>query len=166
MLHQGVKGHFEVYETDLRPGQAPDVHDIDEDGWPLDELRQRIAGQRIAVGCTDVALARNCFYDLQCSFLTLLSMVGTLAPSGLLAVIALTKQLGNVAAFLIEAERVSVLSSITIEPIRLRSDQNSVDKDLYGAYLVSAKRTEAAYTEITKLHFLGLQAEVSAQRSR
>ena len=56
MLHQGVKGHFEVYETDLRPGQAPDVHDIDEDGWPLDELRQRIA-----VGCTDVALARNCF---------------------------------------------------------------------------------------------------------
>ena len=93
-------------------------------------------------------------------------MVGTLAPSGLLAVTALTKQLGNVAAFLIEAERVSVLSSITIEPIRLRSDQNSVDKDLYGAYLVSAKRTEAAYTEITKLHFLGLQAEVSAQRSR
>ena len=149
VVHHGVKGRFEVYQSDLRPGQAPDVCGIDADGWPLDGV-----GRRISVGGTDVALARNCFYDLHCSFLTLLAMVGTLSPSGLLAVTVLTKQLGNVAAFLLESERVGVLTDITMEPIRLRSDQDSVDKGAYGAYLIRAKRTEVAHTEIKQLPVL------------
>ena len=105
---------LKIHQSDLRAGQAPDVHGIDADAHPL-----AVDGTRVACGGTDVALARNCFYNVYTTFLTMLSMCRVLRPDGVLAVACTRKQLGNVSTFLLEAERVGVLTAVQGRPIRL-----------------------------------------------
>ena len=132
---------LDLYQSDLRPGQAAHVYDIDVDAWPLTG-----DGGREAIGQTDMALARHCFYDLPCSFLTLWAMCGTLRSGGLLAVVATRKQLGNVAPFLLEAHRTGVLSIDGFEPVALRADAKA-----FGSYLITATRTEISHEAVERL---------------
>ena len=61
--------------------------------------------------------------NVNTAFLTLLSMCRVLRPDGVLAVACTRKltrkQLGNVSTFLLEAERVGVLTAVQGRPIRL-----------------------------------------------
>ena len=122
-----------VHQSDLRPGQAPDVYGIDADAHPLNA-----DGVRIADGGADVALARNCFYDMQTTFLTLQSMCRVLCLNGVMAVACIRKQLGNVSAFLLEAERLGVLTVTDFAPIRLVASR---DKGAFDGYKIVAIRT-------------------------
>jgi hypothetical protein len=131
-----------LYQTDLRPGQAPGIFGIDDDGQPL-----TADGSREPEGTTDVALARNCFYDLRTSFLTLLSMCRVLRQDGVLAVCCLRKQLGNVSAFMLEAERVGILKLVTLGPIRLHSS----GKGAFDGFKIEAVRTSVPIGAISRL---------------
>jgi hypothetical protein len=131
-----------VYQSDLRSGQAEGVYDIATDAWPLDAT-----GCRVAEAQTDVALARNCWYDLYCSFLTLWAMCGTLCRGGTLGICVLPQQMDNVCPFLLEALHVGVLTDLNLKPIRLKS----ADSELFNAYLINATRTEVSHLEIRQL---------------
>lgn len=131
-----------LYQSDLRPGQAPGIYGIDDDAQPLTE-----DGSREPDGTTDVALARNCFYSLRTSFLTLLSMCRVLRQDGVLAVCCIRKQLGNVSAFVLEAERVGILTLATLGPIRLHSS----GKGAFDGFKIEAVRTSVPIGAISRL---------------
>ena len=131
-----------LYQSDLRPGQAPGIYGIDDDAQPLTE-----DGSREPDGTTDVALARNCFYSLRTSFLTLLSMCRVLRQDGVLAVCCIRKQFGNVSAFMLEAELVGILTLATLVPIRLHSSGNGT----FDGFKIEAVRTSVPICAISRL---------------
>ena len=77
----------EVTESDLIPGQALSVFGIAADGNPLDAK-----GDVMAAGEQDVVLARNCWYNHLCAYLTVRAMLRQLKPGGRLIIAMLRQQ--------------------------------------------------------------------------
>ena len=77
---------LEVTESDLIPEQCHGVFGIAANGNPLDG-----DGNEMADGKQDVVLARNCWYNMFCAYLTLRAMLRQLKPGGV-AVIAILRQ--------------------------------------------------------------------------
>ena len=89
--------------------------------------------------------------NVNTAFLTLLSMCRVLRPDGVLAVACTRKQLGNVSTFLLEAERVGVLTAVQGRPIRLGRSGTDVCDDIH---FVATPRTGVQVEMIQRMPVL------------
>ena len=76
-LLRGALPDATITQSDINPGQSPEVTDISEDGMPLLD-----GGEPAEAATYDFATARNCWYSAALSFLLLRAMLRLLKPGG------------------------------------------------------------------------------------
>lgn len=102
-------GRFILTQSDLIPGQGAGIVGVDDNGLPIG----------IDLGSQNMVVARHCFYTSLLGSQTLRAAARIAKPGGILAIVALRRQIACIARFLVPALNAGSLVSTGISYLSL-----------------------------------------------